>query len=252
MRDAIYERSQQPLYLQVASILRRNIERGLWRDGEQIPALEQLTKSLNVSRTTLRQAFGILEAEGLIQRSRGSGTFVRARNEEQRLLLPTTWSETVRLSRSLGTTTLRESSDDVELPANLRPIGKCCSPSRYHYWRRIHTDQQKPFCYTEVYLSRDLYLQNPDRYRDSTVAPVLDELHRHQITCARQSLRIIEAGADSAQALQIPVSSPVAQLERYACVGDIIVYVARLEIPSRLVQMEHDLLTENSDHDRLH
>ena len=249
MKGLIYERSQQPLYLQVAVILRRNIESGLWPEESRIPSLDELTETLNVSRTTLRQAFGILESEGMIRRSRGSGPFVQARNEVKRLLLPTTWQETVALSQSLGTTTLRESTDDVTLPEHLKLRHTGDSSGRYQYWRRIHTDQDRPYCYTEVYLERNLYLRNPDKYRTSTVAPVLDELHRHELTCARQSLRIIEAGSDSASALQIPVSSPVAQLERYARIGDQIVYVARLEIPSHLVQMEHDLLGSPSHHE---
>lgn len=248
MNNALYERSPQPLYLQVAGILRRNIESGRWAQGSQIPPLDELTKMLDVSRTTLRQAFGLLADEGLISRARGTGTFVRKRQSVIRLSLPTTWKQTVELSKSLGTTTLRESSDDVALPAYLWPedAGDCAG--RYQYWRRVHTSQGSPFCYTEVYLDRDLYLQNAERYKDSTVAPVLDELHRHQFTCARQFMSIIEAGSDSAQALQIPVSSPVAQLYRYARIGDRIVYVARLEIPTRLVQMEQDLLVSEPEH----
>src|SRR5690554_6920892 len=106
MKDQIYERSHQPLYLQVAVILRRNIESGIWPELTQVPSLETLTTTLQVSRTTLRQAFGILEAEGLIERSRGSGTFVRRRPVVTRMLLPSTWQEMVDLSKSLGTTTL--------------------------------------------------------------------------------------------------------------------------------------------------
>lgn len=248
-KDQIYERSLQPLYLQVAVILRRNIESGVWPEGSKVPALEELTRTLNVSRTTLRQAFGLLAQEGLIHRSRGSGTFVQPRRPVARLSLPTTWDETVSLSRSLGTTTLRESSADVSLPDQLKPPGTGNCTGVYQYWKRVHTNDGQPFCYTEVYLDRGLYLQHPDRFRDSTVAPVLDEIYRDQIDHAKQSLSIIEAGSDSARALQIPVSSPVAQLYRFAKIGGRVIYVARLEIPSRLVQIEFDLLgstTENA------
>ncbi len=248
MNNPLYKRSPQPLYLQVAGILRRNIESGRWAQGSQVPPLDELTKTLEVSRTTLRQAFGLLSDEGLISRARGTGTFVRKRPAIAKLPLPTTWQQTVELSKSLGTTTLRESSDDVALPDYLWPENSGNCAGRYQYWRRIHTSQGNPFCYTEVYLDRDLYLQNPQRYCDSTIAPVLDELHRKHFTCARQFMSIIEAGSDSAQALQIPVSSPVAQLYRYAQIGKRVVYVARLEIPTRLVQMEQDLLASEPDH----
>jgi len=240
--ENIYGRSPQPLYLQVAVIMRRYIESGVWPEFSKIPPLEELADTLQVSRTTLRQAFAILESEGLIERSRGSGTFVRRKPSVTRIALPTTWNDVVTLSRSLGTTTIKESTDNIALPNHLRPDDESNCSGRYQYWKRIHTDHDRPYFFTEVYLAREIYLLNPKKYRNSTVAPVLDELHRHEITKAKQFLSIIEAGSESALALQIPLSSPVVQLYRYACIGQRVVYVARMEIPSRLVQMEHDLL----------
>jgi GntR family transcriptional regulator len=238
----LYARSPQPLYLQVATIVRRNIERGIWPPGHQVPALENLVATLGVSRATVRQAFGILEREGLIHRSRGSGTYVNENiPETYKLTLPKTWADTVALSKELGTTTLMESNADVRLPL----LGMECSfgtKGRFQYLRRLHTTAFGPFCYSEVYLDHDLYQQHPTRYRHSTVAPILDELHGDQISHAHQLLTIIEAGADSAEALQLPLSAPVAELRRYACIGDQVVYFARLEIPTRYVQMKFDLL----------
>jgi GntR family transcriptional regulator len=93
-----------------------------------------------------------------------------------------------------------------------------------------------------MYLERDLYRQHPTRYRHSAVAPILHELHGDKLTHAGQLLTIIEAGADSAEALHLPLSAPVAEMRRYACIGETVVYFARLEIPTRYVQMKFDLL----------
>ena len=238
----LYARSPQPLYLQVATIVRRNIERGVWPRGHQVPALENLVETLGVSRATVRQAFGILEREGLIHRSRGSGTYVNENiPETYKLTLPKTWADTVALSKELGTTTLMESNSDVPLPL----LGMECpfgTEGRFQYLRRIHTTTSGPFCYSEVYLEHDIYRQHPARYRHSTIAPILDELHGKRLTHAHQLLTIIEAGADSAEALQLPLSAPVAELRRYACIDQQVVYFARLEIPTRYVQMQFDLL----------
>ena len=72
------------------------------------------------------------------------------------------------------------------------------------------------------------------------MAPVLDR--RRAPDAGAQVLNVIEAGQESAEALQIPVSSPVAELRRYACIDDNVVYYARLEFPFRKVRMEFDLL----------
>ena len=238
----LYARSPQPLYLQVAAIVRRNIERGIWPRGHQVPALETLVGTLGVSRATVRQAFGLLEREGLIHRSRGSGTYVNEDiPETYKLTLPKTWADTVALSKELGTITLMESNADVPLPL----LGMECphnTNGRFQYLRRIHTTSSGPFCYTEMYLEREIYRQHPTRYRHSTIAHILNELHGEKITHAGQLLTIIEAGADSAEALQLPLSAPVAELRRYACIEEQVVYFARLEIPTRFVQMKFDLL----------
>ena len=239
----LYARSPQPLYLQVSTIFRRNIQRGVWPCGEQVPPLESLVDTLGVSRATVRQAFGLLEREGLIHRSRGSGTYVNDELPETlKLTLPKTWADTVALSTALGTTTLMESNSDVSLP---RSLGMDCpygTDGNFQYLRRIHTTSTGPFCYTEVYLDRAIYSKHPARYQHSTVAPVLDEFHGPQLTHAGQLLTIIEAGEDSAEALHLSLSTPVAELRRYACIENRVVYFARLEIPTRYVQMKFDLM----------
>jgi len=229
--------------LQVAAVFRRNIQRGIWPAGSRIPPLDALVASLDVARATVRQAFGLLEAEGLIRRSRGSGTYVNETLPEPVILrLPKTWRETVELSNALETVSLMESSGNVALPESLGMRCEFDTGGRFHYLRRLHEAYAAPFCYTEVYLDSGLYRKHPARYRRSAVAPVLDALYGDQLTHAHQRLAIIEAGADSAEVLKIPVSAPVAELRRFACIGDKVVYFARLEIPSRHVEMVFDLL----------
>ena len=170
--EQLYARSPQPLYLQVATIFRRNIERGIWHSGQQLPPLELLVEQLGVSRATVRQSFGLLEREGLIRRSRGTGTYVNDNLPRKvRLALPRTWAETVALSNALGTTTLMESSAGVALPPALAADCDADHGADFQYLRRIHTTSTGPFCYSEVYLDHEIYRKHASRYRNSTVAP---------------------------------------------------------------------------------
>lgn len=63
-----------------ASELERRIVTGQYRAGSQLPNEVDLAASVNVSRTTLREAVGRLEAKGLVTREQGRGTYVRARS----------------------------------------------------------------------------------------------------------------------------------------------------------------------------
>ena len=69
--------TEQPKYLQVADILRREIAEGVFRDGQTLMTEEELRVRFNVSRQTVRQAIALLEDDGLVDRRRGSGTYVR-------------------------------------------------------------------------------------------------------------------------------------------------------------------------------
>src|SRR5690554_1819402 len=90
--NMVMSRSHLPLYLQLAAEFRRHIESGEWAATKQLPTLEALMESYNVSRMTLRQALGVLESEGLIWRARGKGTFVEPRRPRPpALAIPTSW-----------------------------------------------------------------------------------------------------------------------------------------------------------------
>jgi GntR family transcriptional regulator len=65
-----------PFYFQIANLIRQKIELGELAAGEKLPKELDLSKTLGVSRVTLRQSLSILETEGLVTRERGQGTFV--------------------------------------------------------------------------------------------------------------------------------------------------------------------------------
>lgn len=69
--------AEQPKYIQVAETLRREIANGVFRDGQTLMTEEDLRMRFNVSRQTVRQAIALLEDDGLVDRRRGSGTYVR-------------------------------------------------------------------------------------------------------------------------------------------------------------------------------
>lgn len=66
----------QPLYVQVANILKQRILSGIWHDGENIPPEKMLCVEFEIARGTLRQALKILEDEGYLRREQGRGTFI--------------------------------------------------------------------------------------------------------------------------------------------------------------------------------
>ena len=73
-----------PRYHQVYLLLRQQILEGTWTPGTSMPGEHDLGIMQGVSRITIRKALGRLEADGLIQRKRGAGTFVNPLKGERR------------------------------------------------------------------------------------------------------------------------------------------------------------------------
>jgi len=68
--------TNSPKYSILANAIRKKIAGGTYRDGDKLPSENELSLQYGYSRQTVRQAFGVLEEEGLLRRERGSGTYV--------------------------------------------------------------------------------------------------------------------------------------------------------------------------------
>lgn len=69
--------SKIPITYQLAQLLRADIVRGTYPPGAKLPTELQLVEEYGVSVITVQRALRELEGEGLIERHRGRGTFVR-------------------------------------------------------------------------------------------------------------------------------------------------------------------------------
>lgn len=71
--------SPVPIYYQLQTILRRQIEEGVLQPGDQLPTELELCSRYGISRSPVRQALSELAYEGLITRRPAVGTFVAQR-----------------------------------------------------------------------------------------------------------------------------------------------------------------------------
>lgn len=96
----------RPLYVQLHERLRSNIQQGTWPAGTRIPSEAELMASFRVSRITARAALDQLVRDGLIERMRGKGSFVRAMEPETRACLISFTEEVSRSGRTPTTDVL--------------------------------------------------------------------------------------------------------------------------------------------------
>ena len=72
----IINEDKRPLYLRIKEYLEKKINNGDYKPGDKLPSENKLSKSLEVSRASLREALRVLEEEGKIVKQQGIGTFV--------------------------------------------------------------------------------------------------------------------------------------------------------------------------------
>lgn len=81
-------------YEQIARYLRELIDEA--EPGDRLPSDAELCQRFDVSRMTARQAVQLVAADGLVERKRGVGTFVKSRPVERDLGSPLSFSENMR------------------------------------------------------------------------------------------------------------------------------------------------------------
>jgi GntR family transcriptional regulator len=76
-QQQIDKRSSVPVYAQIADLLRDQIADGVYRPGEAIPTVAELSATFGVASMTVRHAISQLSQEGVVSREQGRGTFVQ-------------------------------------------------------------------------------------------------------------------------------------------------------------------------------
>ena len=68
--------NQEKLYIQLTRILLEEIRSANWKLNDRIPSEDELSRTYNISKITVRQAINNLTSDGYLMKIQGKGTFV--------------------------------------------------------------------------------------------------------------------------------------------------------------------------------
>lgn len=236
-----FEHSASPLYAQVADAMRQRIVKGIWPIDTQIPTLPALAEDFGVGLITVRQAVQLLKSEALLAPKQGQGTFVRSKPETHpRMQVETSLRKLAELYRQQAPR-LIPISEGYAMP-KLEPEDGIAAP-KYRFLRRVHASDRQFTSVISAYIDERVFSLAPKRFRKETVIPVLMDLKQVKIGSARQILTISTAGEDAANALNIAVSAPVAEVRRVICAPDgTVIYLGELTYRGDYIRVDMDLL----------
>jgi GntR family transcriptional regulator len=235
-------------YERIADDLRDRIRTGELRPGDRLLSETALVERYGKSLPTLRQALGLLQAEGLIEKQHGRGNFVRRpRTQVLRTNLRHQWEkgrarEPEQQRKRTGATehdtglevedlVFHASYEPVEAGAELAeifdvPVGTIMLERTY---RTRYRAEDHPFSLVESYLVRDVVSANPDLL-DAANEPwpggTQSQLHSIGIELDRIDERVLARppSAEEAEELGLPPGTSLIVLGKtsYDTIGRVV------------------------------
>ncbi|MYU16113.1 UTRA domain-containing protein [Streptomyces sp. SID8361] len=212
-------------YNQLAMIFRRRIDSGHWAVGERIPTVVELAEEWRVAPATVRQALGLLEDAGLIERFRAKGTFVRRRPQQDLWCeVPTDWNGLL-LSPPGIDVELLSSDADARPPHIEHTVGT--PAASYRHWRRRHSRDGRPYYLGDAYIAERWAARITDeQLTQNTTLRILKDIPGLHLAAVHQTLTIVTADVELSSDLDVPLNSPIARVLRTAVDADgIVVFV---------------------------
>ncbi|MBV1703034.1 MAG: GntR family transcriptional regulator [Hyphomicrobiales bacterium] len=207
----------QPLYAQVKALITRRIATGDWKPGDMIPNEFQLANEYNVSQGTVRKALIAIEAERLIVRRQGRGTYVARHTREHALfhffrMVDINEQRPVPTSQALSQNIVN-ASQELAKQLEVEP-----GTPLYHITRNRSLKASPAIyerIYTPVQMMPDLQIEIGKQMVDEMYV-IYQE--RYGITIAHASERVaaIAASAEDARQLKIAKATPLLEITRIA------------------------------------
>nr|WP_213395351.1 GntR family transcriptional regulator [Yoonia sp.] len=228
-------RPSVPLHAEVADLYRNRILSGDIPTGTKLPSVDQISDELGLAKMTVRQAMDTLEAENLLERRSGRGTFAREIKLQppKMLKMKAEMSELLSLMQGLEATVSTLDSD---------PDGKELSENGRLSLRRVHMREGVPFCMVELELSKEIFDRAPGRFLTEIIVVVMQSIGV-DIASAKQRVTISYADLEAAKTLNVHLNSPVLRVRRefHDSAGNC-AYSANLTYPGNSLGFEIDFL----------
>ncbi len=208
--------SPLPLYHKVYLLLKQKLSTQGFPVELPMPGETTLATEYGVSRLTIRRSLQALQAEGLIERRQGRGTFVTAGYPLTRPHRDSNMDALMTHLADMGMQTkvrLLEQTN-VAAPLDVAQRMGLAPGTQVHFARRVRSYENAPFSLLTTYVPKDLG-QRISR-RDLGSKPLLTIFRELgvQIAGAEQSLSATLADPLCAEPLDVPVGSALLRVRR--------------------------------------
>ncbi|TVQ01696.1 MAG: GntR family transcriptional regulator [Balneolaceae bacterium] len=196
-----------PLYIQIESILRSNIESGKYDDGSYLPREEHLANILGVSRNTVRQGISKLVNDGLLKRTRGKGTIVVNKTITTHLAEWHSFRNEM-LDKGIKLKNYFSHTEMVNAPAEVYKKLKTDQRHKLLKLERLHGDEKNPFVFFISWFHPRIGITENEDF-SKPLYTILENKYSVKPACSEEELDAIEAKEPISGYLQIEENKPI-------------------------------------------
>ncbi len=206
----------EPLYQQVARVLREEVVAGVYPVGALLPTEDSLTERFSVSRYTVREALRLLREDGLVSSRRGAGTEVIPPPA------PDTDTHQVMSINDLVTfaSGTRFAIESIKLVSIGGKVAARTGLTEGDEWLEVHgyrfsESDNNPVCWTEYYINRAYagvgrLLQR----HKGPIFPLIEDMFGLRIIEVQQQISATLVSATLAKGLQVDQGSAALEVRR--------------------------------------
>ncbi len=214
---------------QIKKHILANIESGQWQENDLVPSENKLAEDFSVSRMTARRALEDLSQQGILIRTKGSGTYVASLKGQGSMFEIRDIADEIKERGHDYSAVLLELDEIDAIPPIAIALGVEIGSTVYHSVI-VHHDNGKPVQVEErfvnkalipEYLEQDFALTSPHEYL-SRVAP---------LTEARHTIEAVSPSEQVCEWLQLYNEEPCLQLIRRTSSKNGVVCFARVIYP---------------------
>ena len=180
-----------PLYFQLETLIKEQIQKGEYKSGEKIPTENELSEMFGISRTAVRQAITDLVHDGYLYRIKSKGTFVAEEKISHNYL--SRYYSYDEAAEASGKTTVRLQlkKEIIPIPQTLLDLGVGEPGEKVIYLKRKRLLDDVPSARIDAYLAYDRFKDIPDEDLEKYSLHQMMDLNPE--TRVHRTVRIIEA-----------------------------------------------------------
>ena len=208
------ENPRLPHYKRIHQLLRKQIQEGMYKEGDLLPSENDLCKVHALTRPTVRHALFTLLNEGFIRKRKGKGSIVCQIPDGIGLL--SIRGTTSAIGRDDLKTSIVIKPSIIKWPVNFMfPLNETELNSACIYFERLRLVNNVPFFYEKTFIPNiNLPRFTSRQLENKSLFEALRKYYQIEIISGEQKFKAIPADESISNLLQIQTGLPILHLER--------------------------------------